>query len=921
MDSSLSDLLKKCSTGETKEPTHFTCFGPSKQWTISDDKYEEFWKEYCEIAEYPETNSANLGLAEVNGKHMPVIADFNFKYHQDKDMDIENLYNNDFILAIVQCYQKVLEQTFKLSQNKQELLCCVLKSDPHVEGGIVLAKIRLQFSYCKTLAQIQNRIIRPVVLQMFRTKNVIAKLPCQPLNDWEDILDPTVVEKPVTMYGSTQYAGQSKLVLENILKVIKDEDIEEGNFPLMEIHEAFFLSNHQHASGGLVDVKFLCNETGELNYDLALPYFLSIHYVKEIVIPRTTTLPTSNNNSMLTSGFKASSVNIKVTNSSGDSEDEDEESPQHLAGVFLDMLSKKRSKEEHFWIDVGRALHNIYDGDEEGLEKWTKFTLSGGEFSEEDCVKWYSGFMGNKIGIKTLAYYAREDSPEEYAIWHERWYQPAIEEASSCTHADVAAALYKVYWLEIAASDLSKNSVYYFKNHIWVKMNSGHTLKQLISGEFLKIVERFRTRVVLQTEKSQDKNYKDSCEILIQKLSKLIDKLKNRSYKNLIFSECIEKFYVESFESYLDIDPDLMGCINGILQCTDKKVIFRDGKPEDYVSKTTGVKFPKHFTDKSPEVINLMNYLNKVFPDGELLKYFGKITAAALRGRNAEKIFPIHTGGGNNSKSMIKKLLENTFGDYCVTFPTAIFTSPKSSGGPDPSVARSKYAHIAYVQEPDSETPFKVGTLKEYTGGDRFFARFLQDNGGEFVPMFTLNLMCNLIPAFTDIGEAVRNRTRILPYLSTWTKTPPKDPEEQYKQKKFLLDPNFENQLPGMGPAMLWWLAYRMFPLYKKEGADVPEIVRQHTQQYWEDNDYFSEFIKENLEKAYKSDKEGVLDEKAFISLADMYKRFKSWYMEIYKTRVPERSVFKTEMEKRVTKCVTRNFYGIKFKVEVMLEG
>lgn len=920
MDNSLAKLLGACSDGNSKDYTHYSFFGPSKNWALSDLKYEQFWKQYCELAENPEVNENNLCLAETNKKYMPIVADFNLKFHPLEDnIDFEDLYDEEFILSIVYCYQQIIKETLNISQRGIEFLCCVLKSKPYMENDLIVCKIRLQFPYCKTISKFQNSLMRPLILQMFRTRNVIGKLPSQPVNDWEEILDPLTVERPLLMYGSSAAPGIPKLHLDYCLRPISEENIKNRTFPLIEIEEMFFPENHEHAMNGIIPLDNFFDEDGNCDKEFWLPYFLSIYYVKETILPRKTE-DVSMNVSSSTSSMKISSKSIKIINNSF--EDEDKDGPDYLSTIFLNLLSKKRSEEENYWLDVGKALHCAFEGDDRGLEKWIDFSEQNDVFTREDCTKKYINFTEKKITLKTLAFYAREDSPEEYAKWHESWYQPSLEKATSCAHSDVAEALYKVYWLEIGCSNLGKNNVYIYKNHVWKKMDCGHILKQLISGDFLKIVEKFRADVAVQIKDSQDKNFKDSAEILIQKICKLITKLKNRAFKSSIFSESIEKFYIEGFEQYLDTDPDLMGCLNGVIQCLDKKAIFRDGKPEDYVSRTTGVYWRHDLKDDHPLVIKLMSYLTKVFPDKELLNYFGKIMAASLRGRNSEKIFPIHTGKGNNSKSMIKKLLEATFGDYCVTIPTSVFTSSKNGGGPDPAVARCKYAHLAFAQEPDAETPFRAGTIKEMTGGDRFFARFLHDNGEEIIPMFTLQLMCNNIPAFTDVGEAVKARTLILPYLSTWISDPPKTTEEQYAQRKFLKDPNFETQIPEMGIAMLWWLVNRKYADYKREGAVTPPIVKQYTNEYWEENDFYNQFIKENIERAYKLVPEGYtgkvpLDETSYVSLADMYKRFKEWFQENYKIRVPERAVFKTEIENRVTKCVQRNFYGIKFKVNV----
>ena len=923
MDIGLYDLLRVCNnsdSSQTKEIggySHVTTYGPASKWAILDNSYEKFWKTYCELAENPEKNNKKLCVAEIPRKHMPIIADLTLKFHPlSKDKIIEDPYEEDFILAIVYCYQQVIKETLKISESAAELICCVLKAEPVMEDNLIVCRIRLQFPYCKTLGQIQNRVIRPILLQMVRSINVFSRLPSQPVNDWEDIIDPLSVEKPICMYGSSYTPTMPKLVLEYIFPAVKEEEIDECKTSVMETSETFFFENHEHMTGGIVTRELFNDE--DTSHDFWLPYFLSIYYLKEITLTKNV-VPTNSNN------LKVSTKKIiKMSNSSLSFENDDINSPECMATIFLGMLERKRAEEEHYWSDIGKALHSCYNGSERGLEKWINFSESSDVHTAEDCKAAYYNLLDNKITIKTLAFYAREDNPIEYKKWHESWYLKSLESATSCSHADVAEAIYRIYWLDFGCSNLSKGTMYCFRNHIWKLLDSGHLLKSVISGEFLEIIEKFRTNVAMQIQETNDQNYKDTAEVMIAKICKLIVKLKNRPFKAAIFGEAAEKFYIEEFEEKLDSSPFLMGCVNGVIETLDTKAVFRDGKPEDYVSRTTGVFYRHDMNEKHHLYIKLQNWLVRVFPDKELLNHFGKLMGASLRGRNADKIFPIHTGSGNNSKSMIKKLLEASYGNFLITLNSATFTQNRQQGA-DPSLARSKFAHLAFIQEPDAETPLKSGIIKEMTGGDRFFARYLHSNGGEVEPMFTLHMQCNTVPIIPQCDAAIKARIRIIPYLSRWSMQAPKSVDEQFKERHFLMDPFFEKQIPEMAPAFLYY-CIKMYAVYRREGLRDPEIVTRHTNAYWEENDIYGQFIKENLEKAYKlvpQDWKGEkpLDDSAFISLSDVYSRFKDWHKEFFgNMRVPDRQLLRNELEVRVTKSRNRNFYGIKFKGPIVME-
>ena len=900
MEGSLYDLLRTCSSKDSKdENSHVTTYGPATKWSIADHEYEKFWGKYCEIAE--ESEEKKLSLAEIPRKHMPIISDLTLKFHPlDNESEV---YEMDFILAIVYCYQQVIKETMKISESGTELICCVMEAEKTVEDNLIVSRIRLQFPYCKTLGQVQNRVIRPIVLQMVRSINVFSRLQSQPVNDWEDIIDPLSVEKPILMYGSSSGPNIPKLVLQYIFSAVQKEDIDECKTAVMEIEDTFFFQNHEHMTNGIVSSKLFEDE--EQN-EFWLPYFLSIYYLKEITL-------TQNVPSITISETKKKNVKTKSF-----TEDEDQDGPEYMSSIFLDMMKRERSEKKHYWQDIGKSLFNCFKGESRGLEKWIDFSEGGEVFDANECKSLYYNFIDNRMSIKTLAFYAREDSPNDYKKWHENWCLNSLEKSTSMCHTDVAEAIYRVYWLEFACANLKQKTIYEFRNHVWKILDSAHSLRAIISGKFIEILEKFRADISMQVMETNDKNFKDTAEIMIQKICKLITKLKNFSYKNAILAETSEKFYIEEFEEKLDTNPNLMGCINGVIETLDNKAVFRDGKPEDFVSRSTSVFFRHDMNEKHGNYLRLMTWLKKTFPDKELLNHFGKLMGASLRGRNADKIFPIHTGCGNNSKSMIKKLIESAFGEYVVTFKTTTFTGARSSG-PDPSVARSKFAHLAFIQEPDADTPLKTGVLKEMTGGDRFFARFLNQNGGAIEPMFTLHMQCNTIPMIPQCDKAIKNRVRVLPYLSEFVKNPPKNPDDQFREKKFLMDPFFESKIPEMASAFLYY-CIKMYGVYRKEGLKDPRLVMEHTDKYWEENDIYGQFIKENIQKAYKISSpsakgEAPIDDGSFITLSDLYSRFKDFHKDNFANlKTPDRQIFRNEMELRVTKSRNRKYHGIKFK-------
>lgn len=903
MDPGLLTFIRKHHTKNSSDYTHYTSFGPNSKWAVSESNFESFWKGYCRLVyDSPE---AQFCLAEMPKPHMPVIADFTLKFHPlDGVPDGHKSYGTDFLLNVIYCFQQAMSDTLQLGEERVELICCVMESEEYMEDNLIISRFRLHFPYCKTSPMVQKRNLRPAVLQWLRVENVISRLDQQPVNDWENIINPVTVENPVMLYGSIEHPNEKKLVLEYMFFEIERDNIDEEKAKSLEVDDILKLANHTHVQKRIVSASMFAGE----EIDFWLPMLFSIDYWGVVTKPL--------------EDVAQLNVTPKKRESLSSSTIVYDDETDVMVDRFLSMLSIERAEKNHFWMDVGRSLYGAFSGDERGLEAWIRFTEQSDQHTADDCRNKYHTFYETKLTIKTLAWYAKEDSPDAYLKWHKEWYAPALEQATSCLHSDVAEALYRVYWLEFACSSLAKSNLYHFKNHIWKRLDNGHTLRVYISGDFLSKFERFRTEISVMIQESPDRHFKDSAEVLVKKLGKLIDKLKMRTFKNNVLSESLEKFHIEEFSETLDTDPNLMGMVNGILEVCDKDAVLRDGKPEDFMSKTTGLIWRHDLHWKHPLVIQLMSWLSKVYPNKELLDYAGKLGGSCLKGRNSDKLFVIHTGNGNNSKSMIKKIYEAAFGAYCITFPTAVFTQKRSGGGPDPAVARSKYARIVFAQEPDADDPLKNGTIKEMTGGDRFFARFLQDNGGEIEPMFKLFLMCNTVPGIPHSDKAMKNRVRLLPYLSTWTLNPPKSIAEQLAKKQFKMDPFFENQIPEMAPAFMWYLA-QMYGKYRREGLIEPSIVTQTTTEYWNENDFYLTFISENLEKVYVQDPKnpgakGQVDKEAKITVAQMYTRFRDWFRENYQgIKCPDRPIVKGELEERMGKTYRKSWRGITWKITV----
>ena len=97
---------------------------------------------------------------------------------------------------------------------------------------------------------------------------------------------------------------------------------------------------------------------------------------------------------------------------------------------------------------------------------------------------------------------------------------------------------------------------------------------------------------------------------IVQRLDKIIDKLKNVNSKESICKECLYLFYEPDFLHHLDNNPNLICFTNGVLDLEQN--LLRDGVPDDLVSLSIKKDFvmPKTKAEQT-ELANIIDEFRK----------------------------------------------------------------------------------------------------------------------------------------------------------------------------------------------------------------------------------------------------------------------------------------------------------------------
>lgn len=584
---------------------------------------------------------------------------------------------------------------------------------------------------------------------------------------------------------------------------------------------------------------------------------------------------------------------------------------------LLPLISKRRYENPMYNWQIGRCLYNIFNGENSGLDLWNSYSKKN---SKDNTDAWEVEFPTNTgvndyLSSRTIGYFAKIDDPDGYQEWHTAWMAEAVFQSFDKIEIKVAEVMYRLLWLDFLTVGKSE----------WYSFRPGGTrlIRSISNVEFRRKfpdVMQFYSKVLSENshdissvaasgigrdlDKPIDKN---------KAIGEIIRSLGKNAYQNAIERHCFVKFYRIGIENFFDSNPALTSWGNIVSEVHEDKIYARDGKMEDFLTRGSDITYNERtYTWDHPKIKELMYWFKTAFVDEDLISCFIKICCSFLYGRNKEKAIYAFCGpSGDNSKSMMDKLLKGVFSVYAIDFPVYVLTDSKqNSGGPTPELAQAQAARLASVAEPDGNIPFQGSLCKRYSGGDTFFARGCGKDGGSFIPMFKMIIYCNAIPNIEDADEATQRRLKYIPFESKYCDDAPEDISEQFRLRRFPKDPNFEEKIKTFRRPMLWILM-NYYEQYCAEGINPPKIVQEYTQRYWNENDPYKLFVEENI-IITKSNGDKL-------SATNIYKVFKMWYTTNFNSRarkygVPEVSNMTRHLNAIFGDQVNRVWSGVRLR-------
>jgi P4 family phage/plasmid primase-like protien len=541
---------------------------------------------------------------------------------------------------------------------------------------------------------------------------------------------------------------------------------------------------------------------------------------------------------------------------------------EHEAASYTMILPVKYYGQGSYslWFAVGCALRNI---SRNLFIVWLAFSAQSDTFSfSEDVMKlWEQWHKFEKtsqgLTLRSLIYWAKKDAPEKFDDVRRNSLDYYIEQSldngltdfavsdkkgQTGTDWDIANVLFHLKKEQFVCSNIKMNDWFEFKQHRWVNIDSGTSLRVAISTELRSLYGKKAeqlTEALGALENEEDPKYK----FLKARIEKTIDiyaKLGRTSEKRNIMDAAKDMFYDSMFARTVDTNPYLLCCSNGVWDF--KTGEFRDGKPDDYISMSTRNEYHPN-TEKHTEIIKEINdFMMKLFPVEELREYMWSHLASTLVGTAVNQTFNNYLGAGRNGKSVLVTLMTKTLGEYKGELPlTAVVTQRRTAvGGLAPEIAALKGIRYAVMQEPRQGDVLNEGILKEMTSGmDAIQARSLFSTPITFIPQFKLVVCANVLPEIKTNDYGTWRRIRVVPFMSLFTENPVDgDPFKPYQYK---LDSTIDEKFDKWKTVFLSLLVERVL---KTDGRVVDcNTVLHASNEYKQKQDVIAQFIDERIEK------------------------------------------------------------------------
>ena len=814
-----TEFMGQHRTRSCRNTTHVGLGGLLKgKFSIKDDEEDEFFELYsAAVVEGEQLFSLEESPRELG----PCRVDIELRFRSS--MEVERKYGDSHIKAVARAYQTVFKQTL-VAEPESLVAYCFEKDAPYTNAtGSISDSFQIIFPH--VVANTEYFLYcRRKVIQMLDQGDSFGDL------DLTNTLDDIVVRAAIEsngwlLYGSPK-PSSTPFVLSKVLGV-------------EELFDDF-------------------DQTIDSTCFAPMVSLLSIRNKSETPTEQSTDFDWRQEMATLSPPARpASSQSRPLTVGSHDTED---------VVALVDMLCKRRSDNFSDWMRVGWCLYNMGESTNKNyLPLWKHFSALSIKYREKKVdAAWEKMHLKSaSLGMSSLRWWAKEDSPDRYHAFVLENLTPVLEESVRSSYAgtsyDVAKVVRTLFPTDHVCTNIKSQTWYSFMNGRWRESRQGYHLRIELSTT---VFEKFCQLAAVLNQRAADTQKQEFLE-RAKLANQLAKKLRERKFKQDILAECADMFYDPEFMSRLNTNKMLLGFDNGVYDL--QTMNFRRGQPEDYVTLSCGYKYQE---STEADRAHVTTFLREVFVDKDIYKYMRLFLGSLLEGEIRDHRFHFCTGCGSNGKSVLWDCLDKVLGGYSCVIPVAFLTNKRAqSNQAAPEIARAAGARLLQFYEPEKGAVFNEGLMKELTS-DTIVVRHLFGESFEIDPQWKLVMMCNKLPAINSYDGGTWRRVRVVEFASHFVDIPSSDKPMEFKRDDGVKNRLTQNKMAFMSVLIECYREFRD----NKFNLRAPKVITDRTRKYKTKSDLFVCYVDETL----MDEVEGNRGK----SMNDLYATFTQWYRE-----------------------------------------
>ena len=309
-----------------------------------------------------------------------------------------------------------------------------------------------------------------------------------------------------------------------------------------------------------------------------------------------------------------------------------------------------------------------------------------------------------------------------------------------------------------------------------------------------------------------------------------------------------------------DSDPYLLNCRNGVYDMREHK--FRFATPEDYFTLSVSCDYPTGINVRKCD--RWYSFVDEIMEgDKDKAAFLQRALGYSLLGVNREECMFLaygktRSGKGTLFNTIAKVLGMGTDSGYGGSINSSLVCESKFKdrdyNAPEPMLADTVGLRYLTLSETKKGALLDVNAIKSLTGRDPRKTRQLHCPAFTFTPQFTMWLSTNFLPKVNDDSLFKSDRLWVIEFNKHF--------EED--DRDFTLKEIFENK-DNQAVILKWLLdGYKM---YREQGLNPPDCVREATARYARINDRILCFKEDCLEDAPGER----------VSRGLMYSKYKEW--------------------------------------------